>query len=349
MQKISIEHIILIIIFLFLCAGCLLPEADIFLNDEPKPVKDICLLYLSHADGSEGIYRICMNGEPELLIFNSYLDEYCLSENREAIIYSTANNSDGADIWRADRNGENQTRIFSCEECFCNNIIANSNGEVLFFSRLSTNSSLIQYDIDRGEETIIEHGNIDLIDLSPNGQYLRYHISDSQLLRVLDLKNLELILSFKVDVDLIGNWSSNSSNFLLGLRNYDDKLMISALTEIDIGSLEEEILFELPAGTEYFRATYFSDESILVLARTGLKNNTKQILEIDRSGNILSDITHSPVYDHSGFTWDPVSERLAFQRYDVNSSRSAPEIWEWEKKSGFLQKIAENAVLPDWQ
>lgn len=339
----------LISISIFLFGGCYFSPAENSLSDGPAKGIDPCLLFQSLEEGTNGVFRICPESKSELLFSKEEFSDFTVSQNGDLFFLSRINQLGGIDFWSADRNGKSKTFVYTCEQDPCSIFAIDPTGMNIYFSRSITDPFLMQYNMDQDEEIIIEYGRIDFVDLSPNGKYLRYHLKDKDLVRVLDLEDMELVLSFQADVDLIGSWSPDSGKFLLGQRNTNGDLMVSAVTEICVESMEDTLLFELPAGTEYSQATYITKDTILVLARIGIKNNTKQILEVDMQGNIIRNISDQPVYDHSAIKWDPTFGKLALQRYDVTSSKSTPEIWIWKRKADSYQKVAENAFRPFWQ
>jgi len=101
-------------------------------------------------------------------------------------------------------------------------------------------------------------------------------------------------------------------------------------------------------GVEYFRPAYFSTDSFFVIARSGVRNNSRVISVIDINGDIQNSITNRTAYDHTSIQWNEDGQLLAYQRYDITRSDSVPEIIVWDQQSGNSSTIAENAVQPRW-
>lgn len=317
-------------------------------NEIGENTEQECLYYLSRSPDEEGIYRQCRGNNPEVVIQGSGILAYGLAQASDVLAFIRENSDRALDIWIATRSGKEQEKVYSCGDFACENLVVSPEGKTLYFSRTGPNPSLIQLGVGQGEEIVVIYSNVDFMDISPDGEYLRFHDPKSGLLRVVSKGDLTLLLSFAVDVDLIGGWSPDSRDFLTGERNVEGELMVSAYQEISVSDQQSEFLFTLPPGVNYYQPVYSGENTFYVLTRSGLRNNTRQVIEIDRQGEELVAITELSRFDHFALNLDLGSGSMAFQRYDTASSKSRPEIMVWDKKTASVILLAENAVNPRW-
>ncbi len=307
-----------------------------------------CIYFLSRAENAEGIYRDCFMGLQEQVFASEGITEYALNQPANLLASIRFDLESGEGIWTADLSGKNKKAVYACGEEICENLEIVPDGSGLIFSKRGVRPMLIHLNYDNGEELIISKAVIDWIDISPDGAYLRFHEVETGLLRIVRLMDMELVLSFPVDVDLIGAWSPDSTRFLVGERNNQGLLMVSLYSEIFVDEQKQEVLFALSEGVDYNTPIYSNTGTFYVLSRAGLQDNAKDIVEINPNGEIIKAISDQFNYDHAYLRWLPEGELLAFQQYDLSTSKSVPRVAVWEKNSGTITVIAENAVQPQW-
>jgi len=306
-----------------------------------------CLYYLSRASGAKGISRYCNHSGSEIVIPNENIIEFDLASISNRIVYLIrANGND--EIWMAEISGNGKEKVHSCLDEKCGNVVVSPDGSSVYFSQMSEQAALLMVDISNDSLKTISNIAVDWIDISPDGSYLRFHERQSGYLRILSTNDYAHKFSIPADIDLIGEWSSDYRKFVIGERNAQGILNVTAYSEISAEKLGKEELFNLSQGLQYYNPIFASENTFFVLMRGGLKDNTKQIVKIDRHGDQLSLISRTAFYDHSSLQWNERDGILAFQQFDPTSSESVPQIATWDQKSGDISVIAQNAVQPQW-
>ena len=296
------------------------------------------------------IQQFCGQENISLTQTEGNIVDYAVSRSGGWIVYAVRNEKGEVDIWKMDREGENKEKVYACGKVVCNNLAIDYLGLNIAFYSQGSDGALILFSLLDNQTILVERGNISNVDFSPNGQLLRYYKNKKGYLRVLDIKNMNLILTLESDSDLIGSWRHDSSSFLFGTQNYWGGIAGIEIFEANVGRTES--LTKLFDGQElsiyYFQPTYFNNEKLAVLVRIGFNGNSKQIWVIDKDGEQIFELTNDHQYDHSALSWNSAEEILAFQRYLLTSSDSLPEVWIWENTNNQFQLIAKNAARAIW-
>jgi len=337
---------ILAILLLILSIGCANPSTE--LVPEGCDNASSAVYYLSREIEQPGIYLTCVGDQPKPVILGEGIQEYTVSAAGN-IVYAQKLKPGELKFWLFDQKQNQKNEIQDCKGDRCESLVMSPDGRNLFFSRYGESTGLYQFSLDRSETTLISSSYSDWIDISPSEDYLRFHEPGSGLIRVLSLDDYELLFSFPGDTDLVGSWDTVGQKFIMGERNVNGELLVSEFVEIDVISRSQSRLFSLPLGIEYFRPIYAGDDTYFVLSRTGVRNNSRVIQRIARSGDILQTITNDIAFDHSSLQWNAEDGLLAYQRFDITQSSSSPEILVWDINTGKTLIVARNAVQPQWQ
>ena len=312
-------------------------------------VRQPCLVYLGNVTKEPEIWQFCGQENIPLTQTEGGVLDFSVSRSGSWIVYAVRNKKGGADIWKMDREGKNNEKVYACGKVVCSNIAIDPLGLKIAFNFKETNGELILFSINEDREILIERGNISYVDFSPNGQFLRYFENNKRRLKVLDIDNLNLIQTVESDSDLIGSWRHDSSSFLYGMQNYWGGIAGIEIFEANAGMRTLAKLFDgQELSINYFQPTYLENENLVVLVRIGFSGNSKQIWVINKDGEKIFELTNDHQYDHSALSWNSAEEKLAFQRYLLTSSDSLPEVWIWENKNNQFQLIAKNAALAIW-
>jgi len=316
-------------------------------NDHLLPVSS-CLYYLSLETDREGIQRACVGEASETILAEKDIQEYSITRDGNEIAYIQDLQDGGSVIKMYAIDKKSDKEIISCDASRCENISIHPDGSTIFYSRTGSTTGFFQFEIDNESEELISSSFADWVDISPEGGFLRFHEADSGLIRILDLDDLTLVLSYKGDVDLVGSWSSDGKRFLMGERNVDGQLLISNYSEIYVEKNEKEQLFTLPQGSAFFNPVYFREDNYFVQSRAGVRNNSREVQVIDKEGNVVDTITDRNEFDHSSLQWNPNVRILAYQRKDITRSDSMPEIMIWDFETRTTSIVSANAVQPQW-
>ena len=312
-------------------------------------VRQPCLVYLGNVTNEPEIWKSCGQENVPLTQTEGGVVDYAVSRSGNWIVYAAMNEKGGTDIWKMDREGKNNRKVFACGEVICNNLAIDPFGfKIAFFSK-GADGELILFRINENQPIFIERGNISNVDFSPNGQFLRYFENNKACLRVLDIDNINMIQTIESDSDLIGSWNQDSSSFLFGMQNYWGGIAGIEIFETNIGTGSLTKLFDgQELSINYFQPTYFKSENLVVLVRMGFNGNSKQIWVINKNGDKIFELTNDHQYEHSALSWNSAEEKLAFQRYLLTRSDSLPEVWVWENQNNQFQFIAKNAARAIW-
>jgi len=312
-------------------------------------VRQPCLVYLGDMTNEPEIWQFCEQENIPLTQTQGEVVDFAVSRSGSWIVYAVRNEKGGTDIWKMDREGKNKEKIYVCGEVTCNNLAIDYLGLKIAFYSQGPDGTLILFSLLDNQTILVERGNISNVDFSPNGQLLRYFKNKKGDLKVLDIKNMNLILTLESDLDLIGSWRHDSSSFLYGRQNYWGGIAGIEIFEANVGMRTSAKLFNgQESSINFFQPTYFIGGNQAVLVRMGFKGNSKQIWIINQDGEKLFELTNDQQYDHSALSWNSAEEKLAFQKYLLTSSDSLPEVWIWENKNNQFQLIAKNAARAIW-
>ncbi|MDZ4159972.1 MAG: hypothetical protein U1B80_09295, partial [Anaerolineaceae bacterium] len=70
------------------------------------------------------------------------------------------------------------------------------------------------------------------------------------------------------------------------------------------------------------------------------------LMRLDGSGQTA--ITDNPVHTHAAYRWDASGQAIAFQRLQLGSSLARPEVVIWQRRTGDLVVVAQDAGMPAW-
>lgn len=73
-----------------------------------------------------------------------------------------------------------------------------------------------------------------------------------------------------------------------------------------------------------------------------------QLYLLDRADGEVEPLVIDARYNHAALHWDAAGQRLVFQRFPVGNPDGLPSIWVYDRQSGQLQQVADNAMMPQW-
>jgi WD40 repeat protein len=330
-------------------------KLDIKINSQEEEfvfeavVREPCVTYLADVTIAPEIWQLCGQELSKLTVTSGRVVDYAVAKNGDWIVYAVGNDDGETDIWKMGRTGENKEIVYSCGEMVCEQLAINSLGSKISFKSGGLDGSLFLLTIENGEAILVEDGNISNVDFSPNDELLRYFEGTKGYIRILSVDDLKIIKTLESDSDLIGSWKKDSSGFLFGQHNYWGGIAGIDLLEIDLLEDFESIVMNGAESSYYvYQPTFINNDEFLVLVRLGFNGNRKQIWEINRNGKVIKEITNDYQFNHSLISWNPVEEKLSFQRFEPSSSSALPEVWIWKKIENNFQMIGKNATHPEW-
>ncbi len=282
--------------------------------------------------------------------------DFAVFSGGEQVVYSAQNDQDGVDLWVVGRGGTNNRLLLACGADRCTQPSVAPDESAITFTRAggrAPQGEIWTLDLVSGQSAALYPDQV-ISGMDPNwspqGRYLQFYDPEYAQIRILDLTNNKIIL-VPTNQQGIGSWSPDGKRLLftraesseIGLpfvRVYEVELEtgdIRLLDSPDLGQVDSSLPIYSPDGTS------------LVIALRGLATSpNKQLwwfsLEDDASQAITADESAS----YAAYTWDPAGEWLAFQRLQLESSQSKPQVMVWQRASGSSIVLAEDAARPQW-
>jgi len=282
--------------------------------------------------------------------------DFAVFPSGNQVVYSVTNAQGGADLWTVERNGKNHTRLMDCGPDTCLQPSVAPDETAVIFSRqnqIFPQGEIWLLDLTTGKaEALYKDQQISGIDpnWSPKGRYLQFYDSDYEQIRVLDLTSNRVIL-IPTGQQAIGSWSPDGQNLLFTRAESSEiglpyvRIYVAELATGDIHPLMEADLGQVDASLP----VYSPDGQSLVMGVRGLAGSAnKQLWLIPLDGRANQPITDDPGASFAAYRWDPNGNRLVFQRLQLQSSQSRPQVMMWLRESGEFRIIAEDAARPQW-
>jgi len=317
------------------------------------------LVYLYPANGPANLYSLDLqNGAITQLsdLPGSVLDFDISSSGNE--LYFSVEASDGSTtLYRLDvRTGE-ATHLLSCPQALCRYLQISPQGDLLAYERtwLSTSSQLgypqvwllpvIRHttgeDIEIGEPFLIggeDHQTQQPV-WSPDGRLAFYDANRSAFV-ILEPASGEQV-EFPSQTGVPGDWSPDGSRYVIPEISLDPLNEPSLLPELESiptshllslnpqdGSLQN---ISQEAHVEDTSPAFSLDGSLLAFARKFLDARLwtpgRQLWLMRPDGSQARPLTQDPNYNHYDLAWSPLSDRLAYVRFNKDALIEPPEIW----------------------
>lgn len=274
----------------------------------------------------------------------------------EQVVYSSENDSGGADLWLVDRLGKNARMLFDCGTDTCVQPTVALDETAITYSRRTNEvpqGEIWLFDLVTGKnEPLYADQAITGIEpnWSPQGRYLQFYDPEYAQLRVLDLINDRVIL-IPTNQEAVGSWSPDGQKILFTRAESSEfgppfvKVYQADLSSGDISPVEISSLGQVDSS----RPIFSPDGSSLVMALRGLAGSAnKQLWLVALDGSNVQAITDDPAASFAAYAWDPDGTQLVFQRLQLETSQSRPQVMLWRKADGKMTVLAENAAWPQW-
>ncbi len=274
----------------------------------------------------------------------------------EHIVYSVQNEQGGADLWVIHRDGSGAQRLLDCGSDACLQPAVAPDETVITFSRRTPSAPLGEiwmFDLTSGKsEPLYADRTITGIepDWSPHGQYLQFYDPEFAEIRVLDLQDDRVIL-IPTNQQAVGAWSPDEQKLLFTRAESSEAgLPFVRIYQADLGSGEITLLEAADLGdVDVSRPIFSPDGQTLVMALrplAGAQNKQLWLVQLDGSG--VLPITDDPRASFAAYAWDPAGGWLVFQRLQLESSQSRPQVMLWNQDDGSISPVAEDAAWPQW-
>jgi Tol biopolymer transport system component len=274
----------------------------------------------------------------------------------EQIVYCVKNDQGGIDLWVVDRNGENNRELLDCGTDSCIEPDVAPDESAITFSRLSEEmpqGEIWTIDLLTGQSAALyPNQTVSGIepDWSPHGRYLQFYDPVYAQIRVLDLSEDKVIL-IPTNQQAVGAWSPDGEKLLFTRAESSAiGLPYVRVYEVDLASGDIQLLEASDLGQVDSSLPVFSpDGETLVIALRGLASSAnKQLWLVSLDGSASQPITDDERASFAAYTWDSSGETLAFQRLQLESSQSRPQVMTWQPANDTFTVVAEDAAWPQW-
>jgi Tol biopolymer transport system component len=326
-------------------------------------IRPVSLVYLSPVTGGSELWRISTDGEStlQLTFTGGNVVKFSPSRDGERIAFSVKNHSSGEDLWLVDRDGKQMAQLISCDQDVCAEPSWSPDGTRIAFSRRSTQSQpenssrerIWIVDVDTGDtsplfpDTSIP-GNQP--SWSPEGSRIAFFNPLSDQVGIVELSSGSTWY-LPATTGIVGNWSSDGERmFFTAEENTGNNLAVK-IYEVDVFNQQYKLsaLNEIHGEREYSVPAWSPDgKSVIFGERCIYCSPTAQIWLAENDGLQLTRITMDERYTNSSYHWDPGGSMVVFQRYQLGLSDARPEIVLWDRNSGGLTIIKQDAVQPAW-
>jgi TolB protein len=287
--------------------------------------------------------------------------DYDVSTSGDNILFSVFNAQEGIDLWLFSRADGSMEQLLDCGRDWCSSPAWSPWDDKIAYARRIAGKEGAPPDtprvyvlemasrIDRilyGSENVAGYAP----EWSPDGRYLAFFDTRAGGIRIFDLETGKASI-LQTQSGLMGAWSPDSgqlafTNFQQGVsgRPYSAVYFFAPQTQ----TLER---FSPAEGSQldYSVPAWSPDGNWLALAlQPSGSSPSKQIWLMRPDASDAEAVTSDEGFTHAGYQFSPDGESLVFQRISLSASRARPELLRWERGSGQVYTISEDAALPSW-
>jgi TolB protein len=292
---------------------------------------------------------------------NGSVYDFSVDRSGERIFYSVANEQDGKDIWAINPDGGTGQPILDCGVDWCTNPVIGGRGDAYLAYDLTMldlgETQIWIHDMAESISTVLltDHGRPAVghdASWSPDGEKFSYFDTLSNSIRVIEIYGIrEHDILLQSNAGEVGDWSPSGRKMVFANVNQTAAgNTYVVLYEADLINKQVAPLFDDDINrVDYSLPVRSPDEDWFALGkRYSNKDFSKQIWVLRVDGSQAKDITQNPSYTHGSYSWDPGGSGLVFQRLDINSSSSLPEVVVWQQDTDQFSLVAEDAYHPVW-
>lgn len=333
----------------------LVPLSANILKSEPS------VLYLSNSHAPELWVASVQGGTPrQMTSTGGKVFDFHVSQDGSRIAYSVQNEQKGIDLWEMDRAGNQARLLLACQADWCVNPAYSPDGGKIAYSRRQTNLEGIEPGVPRvwifdrvqgSTDPLYTDANTGGFDpaWSPDGRYLAFFDGLSLGVRILELDSREDFL-LESQAGMMGEWSPDGKQLIYLDYLSGEELPYVAVYLLDVDTRQARLIL---GGEEdpldYSVPAWSPDGRELAVALRSLSGSpSKQLWTMRLDGSQRKEITTDQLFNHAGYHWSPDGQMLAFQRLELGASASRPQVAVWNRASGEILVLSEDAFHPRW-
>ncbi len=286
--------------------------------------------------------------------------DYAVAVDGSQIGYSLRNDQGGVDLWWMGSDGRGARRLVDCGPARCSSPAWSPQGARLAYSREDPSAAGGTFEPPRlwtvavasGEAApLFQDENLAGADphWSPDGGWLAVYDSFVGGIRAVNLETGEaqVLPTLK---GLVGAWSPSGAQMLFtSLRIVDEQPQTAILWADLQGRGIQTVLEERPGWFDFGVPAWSPAGGWMALSlRSDDPLGGRELWLMRPDGSEARPIIAELGVSYGAYAWDPLGERLIFQRFRLDEALAAPEVLVWTMETGELSLLRADAWLPGW-
>jgi len=281
------------------------------------------------------------------------------------IVYSDQTDNGGTRLMQLDPATGHSTVLYACPDATCMTPAWRPDGKVIAFDHSALNIGtnlppgaprIWLYDLATGQASGLYADNQRLgytPRWSPDGKKLAFIDSSAGQIIVHDLAT-NTDSSFDAVQGEIGTFSPNSQSIWFPkVVSVAGGQYATHITIVDLSSdppLQHDLVPDDLALDDADPMWLPDSKALLVLRIPADRLNTqeRQIYRVDATNGTAVALIDEPGYTHSNLSLNAAGDQITFQRLQLGSGVSRPEIWIYNLKTHATRKLADNGNVPRW-
>jgi Tol biopolymer transport system component len=327
-------------------------------------VREPGVVFMAPLSSGSDLWRAFPGGEEpvQITFTEGNVMEFDVSLDGEKIAFSAHNSYGGIDIWLTDRGGKSFRRLLDCGSAYCNEPNWSPDGKKIAYSFIdpgdesSKFSRIMIFDVDSDISALL-HSDKNLVIAvtprwSPDGEKVAFYDDRSKRIVVYFFESNRVVILPANSGDM-GVWSQDGQKMFF---TFVHKTAFDAYVTIYEMDFELNRYFRSPLNDILDRRYYSTpiwtyDGNWIAFGEHCACTHgvpTKQIWLTRPDGSGVFQITKELNFTNTAYQWDPEGRMLVFQRYELGSSSTLPEVLVWIREDDEFILLATDAGHPAW-